>query len=327
MQETFYAALGVDPDADDATVRTAYREAVKEHHPDVSDDPGAEQRFKRLTTARDVLLDPDERARYDRIGHEAYVADHLEAPTWSGTAPGGAAGQAGGPTGQAGGSAGKTGGAAGKTGGAAGRAGGSTGQAGGAANHERSGASGRGTGTAGRGADATDAADRRRARAAERAAWFGDDESTTAAAGAGDATTGPTPGSRRHRAAAGRRGHVRTDADGAGSRGHGGTTATAAGVDEPWQTASDAYTRSAAASRAAATKSGETSLGEMVAALGPWLVIHVVFIASAVATVVFALTEATPYMRLSLPAFLLALLLFGLVIGLSVLHLVSQVVS
>ncbi|MEF8839588.1 MAG: DnaJ domain-containing protein, partial [Haloarculaceae archaeon] len=74
MQGSFYAVLGVDADADDATVRAAYREAVKEHHPDVSDYPDAGERFKRLTSARDVLLDPPERARYDRLGHADYVS-------------------------------------------------------------------------------------------------------------------------------------------------------------------------------------------------------------------------------------------------------------
>lgn len=82
MDETFYTALGVDADADEGAIRDAYRERVKERHPDVSDDPGAPREFKRLTTARDVLVDEAERDRYDRLGHATYVKRHLEGGPW-----------------------------------------------------------------------------------------------------------------------------------------------------------------------------------------------------------------------------------------------------
>ncbi|MEF8883245.1 MAG: hypothetical protein V5A34_12065, partial [Halapricum sp.] len=48
-------------------------------HPDVSDDPDATRQFKRLTVARDTLLDDDERARYDDLGHEVYLRRHSQA--------------------------------------------------------------------------------------------------------------------------------------------------------------------------------------------------------------------------------------------------------
>lgn len=86
MGETFYTVLGVSEDADDAAVRRAYREAVKECHPDVSDDPAAGERFKRLTTARDVLLDADERSTYDRLGHDAYVHQQVDSSAWEASA-------------------------------------------------------------------------------------------------------------------------------------------------------------------------------------------------------------------------------------------------
>jgi hypothetical protein len=82
MAETFYGVLGVAEDADDRTIERAYRERVKRAHPDVSDDPGATERFKRLTAARDVLLDDTERTRYDQLGHAAYVREHLDSPVW-----------------------------------------------------------------------------------------------------------------------------------------------------------------------------------------------------------------------------------------------------
>lgn len=74
MTETFYDVLGVDPDASTADIRAAYRDRLKETHPDVSDDADASEATQRLIEARDVLTDADERARYDRLGHEAYVS-------------------------------------------------------------------------------------------------------------------------------------------------------------------------------------------------------------------------------------------------------------
>lgn len=75
MTRTYYEVLGVARDADAERVRAAYRERVKEVHPDVSDRPDAAEQFRTLSAARDVLCDSDERARYDRIGHEAYASE------------------------------------------------------------------------------------------------------------------------------------------------------------------------------------------------------------------------------------------------------------
>jgi curved DNA-binding protein CbpA len=75
MTETFYDVLGVPENADSEAIRTAYREAIKEVHPDVSDDIDAGERTKRLNEAKRVLTDADERARYDRLGHAAYTGE------------------------------------------------------------------------------------------------------------------------------------------------------------------------------------------------------------------------------------------------------------
>lgn len=75
---TLYGALGVEPDADEAAIVHAYRERVKRHHPDVTDSPDARDQFQRLTAAKEVLTDADERARYDRLGHEAYARRYLD---------------------------------------------------------------------------------------------------------------------------------------------------------------------------------------------------------------------------------------------------------
>ncbi|QSG10891.1 DnaJ type Zn finger domain [Halapricum desulfuricans] len=73
MAETFYDVLGVDPEADESAIDDAFRERIKDVHPDVSDDPEAGQRSRRLIEARAVLTDESERARYDRLGHDQYV--------------------------------------------------------------------------------------------------------------------------------------------------------------------------------------------------------------------------------------------------------------
>lgn len=89
MDETFYGVLGVDADANHEHIKSAYRDRVKVNHPDVSDDPKAPERFRRLTTARDVLLDEAERAKYDRMGHGEYVRHHVGDSSWAeGSTPG-----------------------------------------------------------------------------------------------------------------------------------------------------------------------------------------------------------------------------------------------
>lgn len=82
--ETLYDALGVDPDADPEAIRRAYRERAKRHHPDAGGDAGE---FRRLTTARDVLLDEERRRRYDALGHRRYAIRHLDDEEWPVDAP------------------------------------------------------------------------------------------------------------------------------------------------------------------------------------------------------------------------------------------------
>ncbi|MBX0285196.1 DnaJ domain-containing protein [Haloarcula salinisoli] len=76
--ETLYGVIGVEPDADEQAIVRAYREQVKRHHPDVTDTQDAGEQFKRLTTAKEVLTDDTERARYDRLGHAAYAKRYLD---------------------------------------------------------------------------------------------------------------------------------------------------------------------------------------------------------------------------------------------------------
>ncbi len=76
MQD-FYEVLDVDPDASRERIRRAYREKVKEYHPDVNDDSRARAQFTTVKRAEEVLTDGTERRAYDRLGHERYVAERL----------------------------------------------------------------------------------------------------------------------------------------------------------------------------------------------------------------------------------------------------------
>jgi molecular chaperone DnaJ len=73
VSESYYDLLGVPSDASRDEVEQAFRERLKESHPDISDDEDAAARTRRLIEARDVLTDEGERDRYDRLGHERYV--------------------------------------------------------------------------------------------------------------------------------------------------------------------------------------------------------------------------------------------------------------
>ena len=64
----YYEVLGVPRDADQDAIRRAYRKLARQFHPDLNSDTDAEERFKELGEAYEVLSDPDKRERYDRLG-------------------------------------------------------------------------------------------------------------------------------------------------------------------------------------------------------------------------------------------------------------------
>ena len=67
----YYEVLGVDKNATEADIKKAYRKKAKECHPDLHpNDKDAEERFKELNEANEVLSDPDKRARYDQFGFD-----------------------------------------------------------------------------------------------------------------------------------------------------------------------------------------------------------------------------------------------------------------
>ncbi|MTA05160.1 MAG: DnaJ domain-containing protein, partial [Actinobacteria bacterium] len=63
-----YGILGVDRDASFDEIKKAYRKLAREYHPDVNPDPLTAEKFKEISTAYEVLSDPDKRQRYDLGG-------------------------------------------------------------------------------------------------------------------------------------------------------------------------------------------------------------------------------------------------------------------
>jgi len=74
VKRDYYEVLGVERTAADEEIKRAYRKLAVKFHPDKNpDDPHAEEKFKELGEAYDVLMDPDKRAAYDRFGHAAFA--------------------------------------------------------------------------------------------------------------------------------------------------------------------------------------------------------------------------------------------------------------
>ena len=75
----YYKTLGVDKNADEKTIRNAYRKLARKHHPDLNpNDPEANKRFQELNEANEVLSDPEKRKKYDQYGENWQHADAYE---------------------------------------------------------------------------------------------------------------------------------------------------------------------------------------------------------------------------------------------------------
>ncbi len=72
MNEDFYDVLGVGRGATAPEIKQAYRKKAAQYHPDVSSDPNAEEKFKKIKKAKDVLTDPSLRKTYDQVGHSQF---------------------------------------------------------------------------------------------------------------------------------------------------------------------------------------------------------------------------------------------------------------
>jgi curved DNA-binding protein len=80
----YYKIMGVERDATQDEVKRAYRKLARKYHPDVSKEANAEERFKEVNEANEVLKDPEKRAAYDQLGAEWHAGqDFRPPPEWN----------------------------------------------------------------------------------------------------------------------------------------------------------------------------------------------------------------------------------------------------
>ncbi|MCD8154606.1 MAG: DnaJ domain-containing protein [Clostridiales bacterium] len=72
-EKDYYKILGINREADESTIKKAYRKLAKKYHPDTNaGDPAAEEKFKEITEAYTILSDPEKKKLYDRFGSAAF---------------------------------------------------------------------------------------------------------------------------------------------------------------------------------------------------------------------------------------------------------------
>jgi curved DNA-binding protein len=92
----YYEILGVPRDASEEDIRRAYRKLARQYHPDVNKEPDAEDRFKQVSEAYEVLRDPEKRERYNRFGANWKAGQDVSGASGFGGGVGGFGGNGGG---------------------------------------------------------------------------------------------------------------------------------------------------------------------------------------------------------------------------------------
>lgn len=72
MSKSLYTTLEVAPGASEAEIKKAYRKLARQYHPDVNKDPKAEEKFKEINAAYEVLSDKEKRSKYDQYGDSMF---------------------------------------------------------------------------------------------------------------------------------------------------------------------------------------------------------------------------------------------------------------
>src|SRR3954468_24268132 len=94
QQKDYYGALGVKKTASEDEIRKAFRKLARKYHPDVNpNDKKAEEKFKEISEANDVLSDAKKRKIYDQVG---FYSDNIDQATADAYARGGGTSGAGG---------------------------------------------------------------------------------------------------------------------------------------------------------------------------------------------------------------------------------------
>ncbi|MDF1815084.1 MAG: DnaJ C-terminal domain-containing protein [Verrucomicrobiales bacterium] len=82
----YYEVLGISRDADPSSIKKAFKKLARKYHPDVAEDKEtAEEKFKEINEAYEVLSDPEKRSKYDRLGKDwEHGSDFTPPPGWGG---------------------------------------------------------------------------------------------------------------------------------------------------------------------------------------------------------------------------------------------------